>query len=384
VEWLQYKGNLWEERWNNASERAYARMVSMTTPRILIVDEQQEVVRMLRSNLELSGRACSVIDVHSGEEALIELTRGPVHLLITDLRLPGISGHEVLQRYKQLHPHARSIVITDQPVQELQAKTEELGIVALFQKPIGTNYFLEAVDRALEAFTADQGTDELQKGQAQVEGILQQVLHTLSADLTLLINANGEIIAQSGDSEIPDLKTTLISMTNAFNAGQKTSALLGSSFPGSIQYFDGDTHDLYLASVGTAHALVIILRSGQETIKMGAIVHYGKRAAAALLELFVPEGTSPSSHDHASVRHALEWREFKVDETHPGAKNDRQDWTGSKLKAKSDEALKDDAEMYWRKMADDTSEFTVDDEDILTFREARERGLMTNDPETLS
>jgi len=210
------------------------------------------------------------------------------------------------------------------------------------------------------------------------------VLHTLSADLTLLINANGEIIAQSGESEIPDLETTLISMTNAFNAGQKTSALLGSSYPGSIQYFAGDTHDLYLASVGTTHALVIILRSGQETIKMGAIVHYGKRAAAALLAHFVPGGTSPSSPEHASAGHALEWREFKVDETHPGAKDDRQDWTGSKLKAKSDEALKDDAEMYWRKMADDTSEFTVDDEDILTFREARERGLMKNDPETLS
>jgi CheY-like chemotaxis protein/predicted regulator of Ras-like GTPase activity (Roadblock/LC7/MglB family) len=359
-------------------------MSTMKTPRILVVDEGHEVVRILRSNLELSGRACSVIDVHSGEEALIELTRGPVHLLITDLGLPGISGHEVLQRYKQLHPHARSIVITGQPTQELQAKAEELGIVALFKKPIGTNYFLEAVDRALEAFTGEDDADELQKGQTQVEDILRQVLHTLSADLTLLINANGEIIARSGESEIPDLETTLISMTNAFNAGQKTSALLGSSYPGSIQYFDGDTHDLYLASVGTTHALVIILRSGQETIKMGAIVHYGKRAAAALLAHFAPGGTSPSSPEHASARHALEWREFKVDETHPGAKDESKDWTGSKLKAKSDEALKDGAEMYWRKMADDTSEFTVDDEDILTFREARERGLMTNDPETLN
>jgi len=339
---------------------------------------------MLRSSLALSGRACSLIDVRSGEEALTELTRGPVHLLITDLRLPGISGYELLQRYKQLHPHARSIIFTDQPAQELQAEAEELGIVALFQKPIGTNFFLEAVDRALEAFTGEDEANGIQRGQTQVEGILQQVLHTLSADLTLLINANGEIIAQSGESEIPDLETTLISMTNAFNAGQKTSALLGSSYPGSIQYFDGNTHDLYLASVGTTHALVIILRSGQETIKMGAIVHYGKRAAGALLDLFIPGGTAPLSPEHVNARQALEWKEFKVDETHPGAKDDSQDWTGSKLKAKSDAALKDDAEMYWRKMADDTSEFAVEDEDILTFREARERGLMTNDPETLN
>lgn len=338
---------------------------------------------MLRSSLELSGRACSVIDVRSGEEALIELTRGPIHLLITDLRLPGISGLELLQRYKQLHPQACSIVITGQPTQELQRQAQELGIVALFQKPIGTNYFLEAVDRALANFTDEEDVIELKDEQKQVEDILHQVLHTLSADLTLLIDANGKIVAQAGESEIPDLETTLISMTNAFNAGQKTSALLGSTYPGSIQYFDGDTHDLYLASVGTTFALVIILRSGQEAVKMGAIVHYGKRAAAALLEHFVPGGTETSGRESASIRHALEWKEFKVDETHPSIKDDTTDWTGSKLKVKSDEALKDDAELYWRKMAEDTSEFEVEDEDILTFREARERGLMKNDPETL-
>jgi CheY-like chemotaxis protein len=356
----------------------------MKTPRILIVDDQYEVVRMLRSSLELSGLACSVIDVHSGEEALIELTRGPIHLLVTDLQLPGISGLELLQRYKQLHPQARSIVITGQSTKELQDRADELGVVALFKKPIGTNIFLEAVDRALQTFKDEEDSSEVEQGQEQVEDILQQVQHTLSADLTLLINANGEIIAQAGDGQIPDLETTLISMTTAFNAGQKTSALLGSSYPGSIQYFDGDTHDLYLASVGTAHALVIILGSGQESIKMGAIVHYGKRAAAALLEHFFPGGVSAEAGQPASVRHALEWKEFKVDETQPGIEVDRKDWTGSSLKAKSGEVLKDDAEMYWRKMADDTAEFEVDDEGVLTFREARERGLMKNDPETLN
>ncbi len=51
-------------------------MNTMNTPRNLIADDQHEVVRMLHSSLELSGRACSLIDVSSGEGALIELTRG--------------------------------------------------------------------------------------------------------------------------------------------------------------------------------------------------------------------------------------------------------------------------------------------------------------------
>ena len=58
----------------------------MTAPRILLVDDQRQVSRMLRASLELSGQDYNVADVASAEEALIELSRGPIDLLGTDVR----------------------------------------------------------------------------------------------------------------------------------------------------------------------------------------------------------------------------------------------------------------------------------------------------------
>ena len=60
----------------------------MTAKRILLVDDQRDVTRMLRASLETLGHHFTIVDVPSGEEALLEIKRGGVDLLITDVRLP--------------------------------------------------------------------------------------------------------------------------------------------------------------------------------------------------------------------------------------------------------------------------------------------------------
>ena len=71
-------------------------MRRVAPPRILIVDDQRDITRMLRLAVEALGRGYSVADVPSAEEALLEVRRAAVDLLITDLRLPGISGLELI------------------------------------------------------------------------------------------------------------------------------------------------------------------------------------------------------------------------------------------------------------------------------------------------
>ena len=72
----------------------------MADPRVLLVDDQRQVTRMLRSSLELSGRSYDILDVASAEEALREMERGPVDLVVTDLRLPEMSGLELIARIR--------------------------------------------------------------------------------------------------------------------------------------------------------------------------------------------------------------------------------------------------------------------------------------------
>lgn len=66
--------------------------------RILIVDDDRDLTAMLKAYLEGEGFVVSV--VHSGEEALSEVTADQYDAIILDVMLPGISGSEVLRRIR--------------------------------------------------------------------------------------------------------------------------------------------------------------------------------------------------------------------------------------------------------------------------------------------
>src|SRR3990170_3447727 len=134
----------------------------MTDPRVLLVDDQRQVTRMLRSSLELSGRSYEILDVASAEEALREMERGPVDLIVTDLRLPEMSGLELIARIRQTNPRMHAVLVTGQPSRQVEAQARALGVVAFIPKPISTALFLQAVDRALRQ--ADDSLPAAEKG----------------------------------------------------------------------------------------------------------------------------------------------------------------------------------------------------------------------------
>ncbi len=72
----------------------------MAGPRILIVDDQREIARVLQSSLEGLEHELEISLAMSGEEAILELTRGDIDLLVADVRLPGISGLELMEKFK--------------------------------------------------------------------------------------------------------------------------------------------------------------------------------------------------------------------------------------------------------------------------------------------
>ena len=72
----------------------------MAPRHILLVDDQREVRRIMRASLEMLNRGYAIAEVPSGEEALLELARQRYDLLITDQRLPGLSGLELLGRVR--------------------------------------------------------------------------------------------------------------------------------------------------------------------------------------------------------------------------------------------------------------------------------------------
>jgi DNA-binding response OmpR family regulator len=86
---------------------------------VLLVEDEHSIGSMTRSYLERNGYR--VVWVRSGEEALAELERHPVRLVVLDIRLPGMDGFDVARRVR-----ARSEV----PILMLTARDEEPDRVA--------------------------------------------------------------------------------------------------------------------------------------------------------------------------------------------------------------------------------------------------------------
>ena len=121
------------------------------TTRILLVEDNERLAAMLRSFLESRGHLVS--SATDGAPALAALGKGGIDLLILDLKLPGMSGVEVLQRVRR-SPSLKAlpvIIMTGVYRGEGYARgAEKLGVKAYLEKPFGKEEFLQAVGSALE------------------------------------------------------------------------------------------------------------------------------------------------------------------------------------------------------------------------------------------
>lgn len=112
---------------------------------LLLVEDKDSFRRLLVQALE--GSAWSVRAVADPQEALRALEAAPSHVLVTDLRLPGMSGLELIRRARQLHPTLRVVLMSafGEPRDIVEAM--RLGADDFLPKPFDLDVFLALLDR---------------------------------------------------------------------------------------------------------------------------------------------------------------------------------------------------------------------------------------------
>lgn len=111
------------------------REIPKGTETILLVEDEEAVRNLIRSVLQAGGY--TILEAHNGQQAidLLGRYRGPLHLLITDLVMPRISGRQLADHLIMLRPHARVLFISGYTEEAVtHHKVRELN-VAFFQKP---------------------------------------------------------------------------------------------------------------------------------------------------------------------------------------------------------------------------------------------------------
>lgn len=264
------------------SRHAERKSRPLPAPRILIVDDQRDISRMLRTALETLGHGYVIVDVPSAEEAQLEFRRGPVDLLITDLRLPGISGLELIRRLHKASTNAAMIVISAYADETAQAEFKRLG-AAFFAKPLELLDFLQGVQDALGSrpATGEPPRDE----EPGIADRMARLRRDLGALAVFLVARDGQIVVRVGDAGAGtlDLAALFAPLMAAFGASLQVSRALGGQAPANVHFYDGNAYDVYSANVGLNFALVILFDGTRGVGQMGLVLRYGRQCADDLL-----------------------------------------------------------------------------------------------------
>jgi DNA-binding response OmpR family regulator len=196
----------------------------MDTPRILLVDDEESVQKLLSYPLRNDGY--EVVSAADGQEALDRFDEGTFDLVVLDVMLPRVDGYDVCRRLR-----ARSAV----PIIMLTAKAEEfdkvlgleLGADDYITKPFSMREFrsrVKAVLRRAELVRGDDNGDEplvhgelaveFSKRQVEVRGQLVRLTYVEFEILSTLARAPGRVFSRTmllerlwGDSAYRDPRT---------------------------------------------------------------------------------------------------------------------------------------------------------------------------------
>ncbi len=284
--------------------------------RLLIVDNSLQLGHWLQIALAQVNSQVEAKALLSGEEALLEATRYPIDLLVTDIRLTGMSGFDLIRKMRKQHPHLRVIILTDLAQADIKKQLDEIGVDAFFNKPLKVSLLMDAVAGLLKA-EEDQSLAPTQAAGADVsQSMKTTVLHPVSAvplppttvlqpnpaaltDISskpetteadkilgmllsrlykdfgalavILLAQTGQVIAQVGMFPDPNfLRNWVEPIGKVAQAGKAILELMDVSRGRDEMVFHGAMFDVVLASIGD-YPLVLALRKGYTPVRMAFV-----------------------------------------------------------------------------------------------------------------
>ena len=120
----------------------------MIGKRILVVDDEESLRRVTQLKLQQAGYDAST--AADGATALEWLVRNPQDLIITDMKMPGMSGIDLLRKVKDDYPEIIVILVTAFGTIESAVEAMRLGAYDYLIKPINADALRIVVSRALE------------------------------------------------------------------------------------------------------------------------------------------------------------------------------------------------------------------------------------------
>lgn len=106
---------------------------------VLVVDDEEDLTWSIAKHLSKDKDKYSLNTVNSGADALELLKKKPYELVITDIRMPEISGLDLLMKISEAYPNTKVIIMTAYGSSEIQEVANERGCFKYIEKPFEIN-----------------------------------------------------------------------------------------------------------------------------------------------------------------------------------------------------------------------------------------------------
>jgi FixJ family two-component response regulator/predicted regulator of Ras-like GTPase activity (Roadblock/LC7/MglB family) len=279
-------------------------MASEPLANILVVDDSEAICKALRDVLTMSGYA--VRTAPSGERALQILDTAQMDLVISDLKMSGISGIQLLKKIKEKSPSLPVVILTGFGDMDSVIEAMRGGVADYLKKPFSVGEVLQVTERELKrskqmqavAATARSATVSTSpfaaaekpprififsaKDIERIDSVLSALRAETMAESVLLIEESGYVISSKGmlnDADLPALSALVV-------GGRATTtqlaSLLGESGSFALNYLEGLRVSVYTAGISQGLFLVVIV---PKTVKQGAVWVYAKKAVSDIEKL---------------------------------------------------------------------------------------------------
>jgi len=169
--------------------------------KLLLIDDEKAIVRVLSISLKSDGY--DVVTAYGGEEGLDVFRRESPDIVLTDIKMPGVDGIEVLKRIKDLDPDTEVIIVTGHGDMHLAIEALQLGASDFINKPVGDEVLAITLKRAEERLLIRQKLREYTENlENMVRIATEEVRRKSEFQDKLITSSNDGIVATDEKGEV--------------------------------------------------------------------------------------------------------------------------------------------------------------------------------------